>query len=114
MSHGSLVREEKRRYAYRFEIEAGASPTLLEGSDVLLRATRFDEEIAAQIVSVEDETLTLSVSRRLEVRVLESGEVVVDRARLYRKLKDAMLGSKAEAGLDRILLNEVAGKCPTK
>ncbi|GHO51448.1 DEAD/DEAH box helicase [Ktedonospora formicarum] len=108
VSDGTYVGEEGRRYKYCYHFQGEETPALNDGIEVQICANALDEDgIAAQLVGVDGETMTLVVSRRLDVQLLASAQVIVDRARLYRKLKEAFLRAGVPAELDRKLLGEL-------
>lgn len=87
VSDGRLVYEEHRRYRYAYQLEK--SWDLTDGTDLQLRSTDFDG-LPVQLSNTKDDTITIVTTQRLPERTLVHAELVVDRAYLLRKLKEAL------------------------
>jgi len=87
ITDGRLVYEEHRRYRYAYTL--AWSWDLLDGTDLQLQSTDFDG-LPVELSNTKEETVTIVTTQRLPDSTLARAQLVVDRAYLLRKLKEAL------------------------
>ncbi len=87
VSDGRLVYEQHRRYRYAYSLRYPWD--LPDGTDLQLRSNDFDG-LPVQLSNTKDDLVTIVTTQRLPESTLNHAQLVVDRAYLLRKLKEAL------------------------
>jgi hypothetical protein len=87
---GRLVYKRHRRYRYTFALVQGPWD-LPDGTDLQLTSFDLALPLPVELSNTKDDAVTITVTQRLTERTLTSALLVVDRAFLLRKLKEAFL-----------------------
>jgi hypothetical protein len=97
---GRLIYEQHRRYRYAFTLVEG-SWDLPDGADLQLSSSDLVKPLSVELSGTKDDTVTIIVTQRLTEHTLADAQLVVERAFLLRKLKEALLrgGTAAQLGL---------------
>jgi len=95
---GQLLYEQHRRYRYAFTLVEG-SWDLPDGTDLQLSSADLVNPLPVELSGTKEDMVTITVTRRLPESTLASAHLVVDRAFLLRKLKDAFLREATTAQL---------------
>jgi hypothetical protein len=90
VTDGRLVYERHRRYRYTFTLVQG-SWDLPDGTDLQLASLDLSHPLPVELSNTKDDAVTITVTQRLTERTLASAHLMVDRAYLLRKLKEAFL-----------------------
>lgn len=94
---GELLYEQHRRYRYVFALEH--SWDIADGADLQLDGPGLDTRIPVELSGTQEETVTLTVSQRLPEATLLGATLVVERAWLLRKMRDALIQTGTPAQL---------------
>ena len=103
ITDGRLVYERHRRYRYTFTLAQG-SWDLPDGTDLQLASLDLAHSLPVELSNTKDDAVTITVTQRLTERTLASAHLMVDRAFLLRKLKEAFLLESTSAQLGLKLL----------
>lgn len=95
---GQLLYEQHRRYRYLFTLVKGHWD-LPDGTDLRLSSADLVNPLPVELSGTKEDTITITVKRRLTESTLASAQLVVDRADLLRKLKEAFLREATTAQL---------------
>lgn len=96
ITDGRLVYERHRRYRYTFTLTQG-SWDLPDGTDLQLASSDLSNPLPVELSNTKDDAVTVIVKQRLTEKTLASAYLVVDRAFLLRKLKEAFLRESTSA-----------------
>src|SRR5579875_16956 len=96
ITDGRLVYERHRRYRYTFTLTQG-SWDLPDGTDLQLTSSDLTNPLPVELSNTKDDAVTIMVKQRLTEKTLTSAYLVVDRAFLLRKLKEAFLRESTPA-----------------
>lgn len=96
ITDGRLVYERHRRYRYTFTLTQGAWD-LPDGTDLQLASSDLTKPLSVELSNTKDDAVTIMVKQRLTEKTLASAHLVVDRAFLLRKLKEAFLRESTSA-----------------
>lgn len=97
ITDGRLVSEQHRRYRYTFTL--GLPWDLPDGTDLQLFSSEFEKPLPVQLSQTTDESVTITTTRRLPAYTLSHAQLVVDRAYLLRRMKDALTQISTPASL---------------
>lgn len=97
VSDGRLRDEQPGRYRYTFLLEY--TWDLTDDTDLELESSELAQPLQAKLSSTKDEVVTITVGQRLPVSALDHAYLVVDRARLLRKMQEALNQESAPAQL---------------
>lgn len=95
---GQLLYEQHRRYRYTFTLVKGAWD-LPDSTDLQLSSADLINPLPVELSGTKDDTVTITVTRRLTESTLTSAQLIVDRSSLLRKLKEAFLREATTAQL---------------
>ncbi len=98
VTDGRLVYEQHRRYRYAFTLVEGTWD-LPDGADLQLSSSDLANPLPVELSGTKDDTVTITITQRLTEYTLTSAQLVIDRAFLLRKLKDALLREATTAQL---------------
>src|SRR5579875_505843 len=98
VTDGRLVYEQHRRYRYAFTLVQG-SWDLPDGADLQLSSSDLANPVPVELSGTKDDTVTITVTQRLTEYTLTSAQLVIDRAFLFRGLKDALFREATTAQL---------------
>ncbi len=104
ITDGRLVYERHRRYRYAYTLTQG-SWDLPDGTDLQLSSSDLANSLPVELSNTKDDSETITVTQRLTERTLASAQLVVDRAFLLRKLKEAFLRESTSAQFGLKLLS---------
>lgn len=96
ITDGRLVYEQHRRYRYAFTLES--SWDLPDGTDFQLKSSDFDR-LPVELSNTKDDRVTITTIQRLPERTLSSAHLVIERAYLLRKMKEALTHVSTSANL---------------
>ncbi len=96
ITDGRLVYERHRRYRYTFTLSQG-SWDLPDGTDLHLASADLTNPLSVELSHTKDDAVTITVTQRLTEKTLASTHLVVDRAFLLRRLKEAFLRESTSA-----------------
>ncbi len=96
ITDGRLVYERHRRYRYTFTLTQG-SWDLPDGTDLQLASSDLTNPPPVELSNTKDDAVTIMVKQRLTQKTLASAHLMVDRAFLLRKLKEAFLRESTSA-----------------
>lgn len=103
ITDGRLVYERHRRYRYTFTLTQG-SWDLPDGTDLQLASVDLTHPLPVELSHTKDDAVTIMVKQRLTEKTLASAHLVVDRAFLLRRLKEAFLRESTVAQFGMKLL----------
>ena len=86
---GRLVYEQHRCYRYAFTLES-SSWDLPDGTDFQLKSSDFDH-LPVELSNTKDDRITITTTQRLPERTLSYAHLVIERAHLLRKMKEALV-----------------------
>lgn len=102
LTNGELVRDEPRRYTYRFVLE-NASEIIPDDASLVLESPDLDKPLQVEVGKLTLATVTFTISQRLLERTLHRSELVIDRAWLLRHLKEALSNQQAASLIEPLL-----------
>lgn len=111
ITDGELLYEQHRRYRYVFTLEQ--SWDIPDATDLQLDGPGLDTLIPVELSGTQGEAITITVGQRLPEATLLRATLVVERAWLLRKMKDAFIqaSTPAQLGLKLIgVLESVDGE----
>lgn len=115
IADGNLLYEQHRRYRYVFTLEQ--SWDIPDGADLQLDGPGLEAPIPMELSGTQGESITITVGQRLPEAALLRATLVVERAWLLRKMKDAFIqsGTPAQLGLKLYgVLESVDGEAATE
>jgi len=96
ITDGRLVYERHRRYRYTFTLTQG-SWDLPDGTDLQLASSDLTNPLPVELSNTKDDAVIIMVKQRLTQKTLAAAHLMVDRAFLLRKLKEAFLRESTSA-----------------
>ncbi len=112
---GELLYEQHRRFRYVFDLEQ--SWDIPDGTDLQLDGPGLDTLIPVELSGTQGEAITITVGQRLPEDALLRATLVIERAWLLRKMKDAFIQASTPAQLGLKLygvLESVDGEAATE
>jgi len=109
ITDGRLIYEQHRRYRYAFTLVEG-SWDLSDGTDLQLSSSDLAKPLPVELSNTKDDTVTITVTQRLTEHTLANAQLVVERAFLLRKLKEALFREATTAQLGQKLFGVL--DCP--
>lgn len=102
LTNGELVRDEPRRYTYRFVLEE-VGETIPDDANLVLEGPDLDKPLQVEVSELARSTVTFTIGQRLLERTLHRSELVIDRAWLLRHLKEALSDQQAASLIEPFL-----------
>jgi hypothetical protein len=96
LTDGRLIYEHHRRYRYAFTQES--SWDIPDGTDFQLKSSDFDH-LPVELSNTKDDCITITTTQRLPERTLSYAHLVIERAYLLRKMKEALTQATPSADL---------------
>lgn len=97
ITDGKLLYEQHRRYRYVFTLEQAWD--VPDGTDLQLDGPELETLIPVELSGTQGETVTITVGQRLSETTLLQATLVIERAWLLRKMKDAFVQASTPAQL---------------
>jgi hypothetical protein len=88
LSSGQLLSEQPGHTRYRFVLQSAFD--LADESDLFLVSSALAQPLPVKLSHTNDTVITITTSQRLPRETLDHAELVVDRARLLHKMKEAL------------------------
>src|SRR5579884_169280 len=98
VTDGQLLYEQHRRYRYAFTLVKGRWD-LPDGTDLRLSSADLINPLPVELSGTKEDTVIITVTRRLMESTLTSAQLVVDCGFQLRKLKEALLRKATTAQL---------------
>lgn len=112
LTDGKLIRDELRRYMYRFTLVQHKGEALPDDGNLMLGSADFERPIQVEVQELTNTTITLTVGQRLPARTLRQSSLVHDLGWLLRQLKDALTNQTDPSPIEHLLFGMGSPQAP--